>query len=159
MKLNIAALFILMNMVLLTSCEKSNDDNNEKTKTELITASVWKYDNAKIDLDNNGTGDMNVPDGVIEPCQTDNTLTFFANGSGTMDEGPTKCDAGDPQTSSFTWSFTSNETVITFTGAIFAGVGGDFKIITLTETDLQLSKVMTDPGSGTSYTVIASFKH
>ena len=58
MKLNIAALFILMNMVLFTSCEKSNDDDNnqEKTKTELISASVWKYDNAQIDADNNGTG-------------------------------------------------------------------------------------------------------
>ncbi len=161
MKLNIAALFILMNVVLFTSCEKSNgdDDNNEKTKTELISASVWKYDNAKIDLDNNGTGDMAVPDGVIELCQTDNTLTFSANGSGTMDEGATKCNAGDPQTSAFTWTFTSSETVINFTGAIFAGVGGDFKIIALTETDLKLSKVITVPGSPAPLTVIASFKH
>ena len=162
MKLNIASLFILMNMVLFTSCEKSNDDddnNQEKTKTELISASVWKYDNAQIDADNNGTGDMNVPAGVIEPCQTDNTLTFNANGSGTMDEGATKCDANVPQTSSFTWSFTSNETVINFTGAVFAGIGGDFKIIALTETDLKLSKVLTIPGSPTPLTVIASFKH
>lgn len=161
MKLNIAALFILMNMVLFTSCEKSNDDDNnqEKTKTELISASVWKYDNAQIDVDNNGTGDMNVPAGVIEPCQTDNTLTFAANGSGTMDEGATKCDAGDPQTSPFSWNFTSNETVINFTAAIFAGVGGEFKIISLTETDLKLSKVITVPGSPAPLTVIVSFKH
>ena len=42
MKLNIAALFILMNIVLFTSCEKSNDDdnNNEKTKTENKTNTV-----------------------------------------------------------------------------------------------------------------------
>ena len=162
MKLSIASLFLLMNIVLFTSCEKSNDDddnNQQKTKTELISASAWKYDNAKIDVDNNGTGDMDLPAGVIQPCQTDNTLTFAANGSGTIDEGLSKCNTGDPQTNLFTWSFTSNETVLNFSAAFFAGIGGgDFKILALTETELKLSKVVT-AGLPTPVTVIVSFKH
>ena len=162
MKSKLTAAFILLSAVIFTGCEKDNDDDNNnqpKTKTELISASVWKFDNAKIDADNNGIGDLDLPAGIITDCQKDNTLSFNANGSGVMDEGATKCDAADPQTTNFTWNFNGTETQVNFTAAIFTGFGGDFKLISLTETELKLSKAVTVPGAPTPVTVIASFKH
>jgi hypothetical protein len=158
MKFRFTALFILLNVVLFTSCEKSNNDD-QKTNTELLTASIWLYNDAKIDADNNGTGDFDVPAGYIEDCQKDNTLSFSANGTGVVDEGATKCNTADPQSVPFTWTFTTNETVLNFSAAVFAGAAGDYKIVSLTETELKLSKIFTIPGSPTPLNIIASFKH
>ena len=149
----------LTSVIILGSCQKDDSaSTTPKTKTELITSSSWKYNDAKIDLDNNGTGDIPLPAGFIEPCQTDNTITFTSNGSGTVNEGALKCDVADPQTIPFTWSFTSNETMINFSSAVFAGIGGDFKIISLTETELIISQQVTIPPAP-ALTIVASFKH
>ena len=157
----LSLLSFLSAVLILGSCQK--DDSNDpttKTKTELITLKAWKYNDAKIDADNNGTGDQAIPAGVIEACQTYNNITFATSGSGTIDEGPTKCDAGDPQSIPFTWSFKSNETIINFSSPLFAGFGGDFKIISLTETELIISQqVSVLPPPLPAVSVIASFKH
>lgn len=152
---------ILSSLLFLGSCQKEGSSNNTtpKTKTELVSSSTWKYNDAKIDSDNNGTGDLALPAGVVEACQTDNTIVFTKTGTGTIDEGPTKCDPLDPQTIPFTWTFSSNETVINFSSAFFAGVGGDFKIISLTETELILSKTITVPPVPIPFTVVILFKH
>jgi hypothetical protein len=151
----------LFSLLVLAACQKDDSSGSTpKTKTELITSSSWKYNDAKIDTDNNGTGDQPIPSGFVEACQLDNTITFSSNGSGNIDEGPTKCDDADPQTLPFTWSFTSNETMINFSSAVFAGIGGDFKIVSLTESELVISQqVSVLPPPLPAVTVIASFKH
>ena len=154
-------LSVICSVVILGSCQK--DDSAApppaKTKTELISVSAWKYNDAKIDSDNNGTGDVALPAGIVEACQTDNTILFTSNGNGTVNEGPTKCDPADPQTFPFTWNFTTNETVLNFSSSLFAGVGGDFKIISLTDTELILSKTVTVPPIPLPFTVVITFKH
>jgi len=151
---------LIGSLLFMGSCQKEGSSSTPaKTKSELVTSSAWKYNDAKIDSDNNGTGDLALPAGLVEACQTDNTLTFTTNGNGTVDEGPTKCDAADPQTIPFTWNFASGETVINFSSAVFAGVGGDFKIISLTSTELILSKQLTVPPIPLPLTVIVTFKH
>lgn len=154
-----APLLVISFILILSGCQKSSSGDGTKTNQEKLTASSWKYENAKIDVDNNGTGDTNIPAGLLQPCQTDNILTFSTNTTGTIDEGQLKCNAGDPQSLPFTYSLTNNETVINFSTAIFAGVGGDFKIITLTDTELALSKPLVIPPSTTPLTVIVYFKH
>jgi len=157
----LSLLAILSTVLILGSCQKDDSTNpTTKTKTELITLKAWKYNDAKIDQDNNGTGDIPLPAGVIEPCQTDNLITFKTDLSGTVDEGPTKCDAADPQSIPFTWSFTNNETTLNFSSPLFVGFGGDFKIISLTETELVISQLVSVlPPPLPSVTIIASFKH
>lgn len=154
---------VLASVLVLGSCQKDDSTNNTpKTKTELLTSASWKYNDAKIDTDNNGTGDIALPAGFIEPCQTDNVITFSTGaggGTGTVDEGPTKCDNTDPQSIPFTWSFTSNETMINFSSAVFAGIGGDFKIISLTATELIISQQVTIPPSPIAISIVATFKH
>ena len=103
--------------ILLFACKKSSDSNNNtpKSKTDLITASLWRFDNAKVaGVDISGS---------FDDCLKDNTVTFVSNGTGTIDEGPTKCDAADPQTTSFNWSFENNESSIHTTTPLFPGAG------------------------------------
>ncbi len=140
------------------ACDK-DDDDDEKTKTELVSQGSWKYESAMVDSDNNGTGDSPVPASFIAACQTDNVITISANGTGTIDEGATKCNVGDPQTSPFTWVWGNNETTVTFNTAIFAGASGEFKVLSVTETNLVMSKQVTVPSIPFPVTVIATFKH
>jgi hypothetical protein len=138
------ALAIVLTSVALTSCKKDKD--NEKTNTEKIAAAPWKYDKAEAVVDRDGTGDFPVPDSQVEICERDNTITFAANGSGTIDEGAIKCDPGDPQSMPFSWSFKDGEKIISFPTAIVTGVDGDVKVISISETSMVLSKDLPNPG-------------
>src|SRR3979490_1103963 len=97
------------------SCKKHTTPA-QKTKTELITQASWKFDNAKV-----GGNDVSA---FLQTCQKDNILYFSANGTGTVDEGATKCNSGDPQTNPFTWSFLSNETMLHVSATFFSGGSG-----------------------------------
>ncbi|MCY7310903.1 MAG: hypothetical protein LH619_09000, partial [Chitinophagaceae bacterium] len=82
----------------------------------------------------------------IPACQKDNITSFIAGGSGSGDEGATKCNAADPQTVSFTWSFQSGETMLTTSSPLIpGGTSGSSTstIVSLTETQLVLSQPYT----------------
>ena len=122
-------------------CQKSgNGGGTQKTKTELLATSSWKFDHAGLDLDGNGTIDSPMPAGVLQPCDTDGSLTFKTDGTGTGDEGPTKCNPANPQTVGFTWTLKNNETIINFSGVLFGGLTGDVKLISVTGSQLTLEK-------------------
>lgn len=137
------------------SCEK-DDSNNTPTKTALITQSAWKYDDAGADLDKNGSIDFSFTS-QIPPCVTDNTLTLRTDGTGTVDEGATKCDASDPQTTAVTWSFANNETTLNLGGGGLLGISGQMKIVTLDQTNLTLSKDTTYQGTQVAF--VLKLKH
>lgn len=132
----------------LAACT-NKDPVHVKTNTELITQSTWKFDNAKV-----GGTDVSA---FVQACQKDNIITFVSTGSGTLDEGATKCNAGDPQTTPFTWNFASNETVLHISAILFTGGSSDFNIVTLSETQLVLSQNITI--SGTTQNAVITFKH
>jgi lipocalin-like protein len=138
--------------VAFVACNKDDDNNNnQKTKTELITQSTWKFDHATA----SGFGDVSAQ---LPACRKDNVITLSSNGSGSIDEGPTKCNAGDPQTTAITWSFLNNETTLHLSSALFTGGSTDFTIVSLTETNLVISQTMTiAPYPAT--TVEITFKH
>ena len=142
-------LAFLSTIILFTACKKDSTNNKPKTNTDLLVQSSWKFDNATvsgIDISSQ-----------IQGCQKDNTLTFAAGGTGTLDEGATKCSSNDPQSSPFTWSFATNETVLHVSATLFTGGSSDFNIVTLNETQLILSQNIDI--SGTSQNAIVSFKH
>ncbi|MEJ7768819.1 MAG: lipocalin family protein [Chitinophagaceae bacterium] len=136
---------VVLGCLCLAACSKSGS-SKEKTKTELISSTSWKFSQAGIDPDNNGTIDIPAPAALIEPCVTDNKVTFKSDKSGTVDEGAIKCNAADPQTSTFTWSLSSNESMITFSGAVIAGIGGEAKIVEITDSRFVLSKSLPITG-------------
>lgn len=136
--------WLLILSVTLTgnySCQKSSGGGStKKTKTELLTSSKWVFDHAGLDLDDNGVIDSPMPAGVLQPCDTDGSLTFSSNGTGVGDEGPTKCNGTDPQTVNFTWVLKNNETILNFSGVLFGGLTGDVKLISITDSQLTLEK-------------------
>lgn len=142
--------------LLLFSCKKDSATTTNPTKTELITRAAWKYDDAGADADKNGTIDISLTS-QIPSCSTDNFLTLSANGTGTVDEGPTKCDPSAPQTTPLTWSFASNEGFLNLGGSGIIGIGGQFKIITLDQTTLTLSKDTTY--QGVPMAMVVKLKH
>src|SRR3954470_20757585 len=116
MRLRMTGFCALILAVLFFACKKNSDDNNNntsKSKTDLITASQWKFDNATL-------SGVDVS-GLFDDCEKDNTVTFLSNGSGTIDEGVTKCDDSDPQTVNFNWNFDNSETTIHTTTPLFPG--------------------------------------
>jgi hypothetical protein len=133
-------LMLLIGGMCFTACDKNDDKDKEKTNTDKITLAAWKFDKASLDVNKDGTGDFPVPDSEIEACERDNLITFKADNTGTVDEGPTKCATSDPQSVPFVWTFKTNETVINFPTAILAGVDGDVTIVSLTETSMVLKR-------------------
>jgi|SRR5271154_5213394 len=142
--------------LIIDGCSKKSSSSGQ-TKTQLITASAWKYDTAGIDANGDGTIDESLPSGVIPSCVTDNTLTFDSDSTGTENEGAVKCDTAGAQSASFTWSFNSSQTVINFPDSVFGPFGGTVNITSLTTTQLHLEKAITE--SGLTFNVAVYLKH
>lgn len=139
--LSFAALGLLSVSLAFVSCSKDDDDDSPapKTKTQLITQSTWRFSAATV-----GGADVSA---FLQACQKDNILTFASNGTGIVDEGPLKCNAGDPQTNPFTWNFLNNETQLFISATLFSGGSSTFNIVTLSETQLVVSQNITVGGS------------
>lgn len=143
----LSACFSLM-ILSIPACQKDETTPVPKTKTELLTQGSWKFSTATL----NGSDVSS----QLPACQRDNIMTFAAAGTGTVDEGPTKCNSGDPQTNNFTWSFQSSETILQMSAPIFSGGSNSSTIVTLNETQLVLSQTVT---IGTPQTVVVTFIH
>jgi hypothetical protein len=141
--------------ITLFSCQKSNDGDEPKTKTALLTASLWKINSVGLDLDKNNTVDLPYP---LENCEKDNTLEFKTDGTGISREGATKCDPEDPDSENFNWSLKNNDTIlnIAIPGSFFAG---DATIITLNETTMEAYLDINDPDTGTQVRIIFKLTH
>jgi len=138
---------ILFTSVLTTSCNKN--DSPAPTNTDYIIKAAWKFDKAT-----SGGADVSA---FINACYIDNVMTFQGNGNATFDEGATKCNAADPQTTNFNWNFTNNGSTLNVTGNVIAGQSGSFTVITLNDTQLVLQGTFTT--SSGSVTGQIYFKH
>ena len=118
--------------------------------TQLLTQSSWKFKTAFA-----GSSDIS---SSIQTCQKDNVLTFAVALSGTLDEGGTKCNAADPQTNPFTWTFKSSETILFISTTLFTGGSSTFTLVSLDENELVVSQVIT-PIGGPSFLATVTFTH
>ena len=146
----------LMLGLTITSCQKETETapapTPSLTKTQLLTSKNWKMtaytSNPAIDWNNNGTMVTDVYT-QIPDCHKDDINKFNTNGVGIFDEGATKCDAADPQTTSGTWIFNTNETIITIDDFY------SYTIETLNATTLKMSSVYND--GTTNYTLTVTY--
>lgn len=141
--------FITLLLFISTGCSKDNNDN--VNKTEVLTQSSWKFSDAGVDNDRNGTIETSVASS-IDACLKDNIIVFNPNLTGTVDESTNVC-AGASQTTPFNWNFTNNENSLTISGNAIAGLSGTFKINTLSSSKLSLSKDTTVMGFTVSFVV------
>lgn len=148
--------FLLGICLCFIGCDK-NTDSSGTNSAQLIASADWKYDNGGIG-DANGNILVDFSSTTIVPsCSFDNTIRFNSNGSGTITENANVC-SGAPATSSFNWSFSSNETILNLSAGAVAGIGGSFKIKELTAAKLTLLKDTTVQLFG-SVTAIVNLKH
>jgi hypothetical protein len=135
--------------LFVTGCEKEKDPAPAKTKTELLSQATWKFSAATV-----GGTDVSA---FLQTCQKDNILAFIAAGTGTIDEGTTKCNGADPQSNPFTWNFQSAETILFISATLFTGGSSTFTLVSLSETQLVVSQNVTV--SGSSQNAVVTFIH
>ena len=150
---------ITLLVLTVTSCKKDKKDEptpvaaTVETKTQLLTGKNWKLTAATsdpaFDWDGSGTMVTNIY-AQMASCEKDDLLFFNTNGTLKFDEGATKCDPTDPQsTSDDTWSFNSTETIITVSS------GDDMNLVSLNSTTLKVSSVLVE--GGINYTITYTF--
>jgi hypothetical protein len=96
-------------LVLATICLSFTNCSPEEKPTEpnnayLLTKTPWKFENAGVDLNKDGTVDV----GDLEPCQTDDLVTFFKNNTATLDPKEQKCEP-DEVIENVKWSWRDAE--------------------------------------------------
>jgi hypothetical protein len=140
------ALLLLTISVLMFRC--SDDDNDNDVKTSDLIQGSWQVTadlvSPPIDL---GTGPISDLYAAMDDCDKDDLYIIKANGIGEFNEGPTKCDPGDPQTAPFTWALTNNDKNLVITEALGTLT---FEIVQLNNTTLKM--VIKENILGTDYT-------
>ncbi len=150
--LTTAILFTL----LLTNCKKE-ETTKTKTKTEYLTSAKWYMKTFTVDP-GIVIGGVTVTDfySQLDACDKDDSDKFNVGGAGISDEGATKCDPTDPQSTAFTWSLSPTETRFNMDQEIF-------DIINLDDTELKYSQIVDGDEiggvSGLKYKMTATFKH
>ncbi len=104
-------------VIFMSSCSKDDDNPTESTKTvnEYLTAGNWKVTALTIDPGVNINGVVLTDFFAQMPsCTKDDLTKFNSNGTITDDEGATKCDPNDPQTTNDgTWVLSADNTSVT----------------------------------------------
>lgn len=145
-------------LLIFTGLGCSKDDDNPPSKTALLTSAPWTLIAETYHGDYDGDGvqdpvDYNMFADYVA-CEKDNLVKLNPGGTGTFDEGATKCDSDDPQTEEVEWLFKENETIIKIQqGSITI----DYKIL---ELDIYVLKVeFTDPFSSSNGKITESYIH
>ncbi len=147
--MNKLILFAVLSFTILSisSCDKN--DNPPPSNTDYLTKSSWKFSSAKaagIDVS-----------AQIPACFKDNTITFVANGTGTISEGANVCTPAAPST--FTWTFQNNGSQINLSTPLLTGGSGLFTIVSLNDASLVVSQSVTIPPSTTPIPAEITFVH
>jgi hypothetical protein len=137
---------ILLALVSLLGACKKNDDNNNNPgngSTSDLTTGSWKMTASSSDIEYPapiGTQTIDLYS-FLQSCETDNTFKFNTDQSITVDEGASKCDAGDPQsTTGGTWTLTNNNTQFT---QVAQGTTITATVLTLNSSTFKIRYVTT----------------
>lgn len=141
MSKKITSLCSLFMLLFVLGCKK---ENNAPSILDYLTSGTWKFSKAT-------ASGINVTS-LIDACIRDNTITFnkaSSGNTGVVDEGPTKCNATDPQTINFTWTFDANFNRIILTGSVMLLPGGsnEFTVVRASNTELVLSQNISIAGA------------
>jgi hypothetical protein len=143
-------------IAFVAGCSKSSSSSSAAkpdADSLLITSAAWKFNSSGYNLSGGGT--ITIVDTTVTACQKDNTYTFLADSAGTMDEGATKCNAGDPQTQPFNWYFMNKDAVLHITSNTI--LNGDLNIFSLNASSMVIYKDTLFLGAPIRYVV--QFSH
>lgn len=127
-------------LVTISSCKK--DDDDPQSKTETISGKNFYIKSMKIDP---AVDMMGVPVtdlySLMPDCTKDDFTKFNDNGTFVSDEGATKCEPSDPQTTNGLWEFLNDETQIKMVSDNETDI---YNINELTSSLLKISYSQTD---------------
>lgn len=151
MKTIVFKLLPLMVVLAMASCKK-----DDPTTIELLThADGWIFVSATVDppIVDPFTG-TSITDfyAQMDACDKDNITIFQDNGTVIFDEGATKCDPNDPQTTTGTWALSADETTITLDGE-------SWNIESITKSSMRINTSFVESYSGITYTITATLEH
>ncbi|HBX53343.1 MAG: hypothetical protein A2275_10435 [Bacteroidetes bacterium RIFOXYA12_FULL_35_11] len=143
---------IIILLIGLAACKK---ENKVPTKLEIITGNSWKMSAMNC---NPAITVSSMPFGVsdiypfLPECIKDNYTDFYTNSTFISYEGALKCDSASADSYSGTWSFSSDETSITFSN--FNGVEGTFTFVIdeITKDKISLRQTLNSIGDLAIYT-------
>ncbi len=155
------SILMLTSTAFLTNCKKDKKTDSSTstptptptpapTNTEKLTGKFFKVTAATVNPGiNDGTTLITdwYASSYYEPCLKDNLIKFNTNGTYTEDEATVVC-SGENQTTSGTWSWNSNETILTIKEN-GSSSGTDFTVITNDGTTLK--GTVTENINGTNY--------
>jgi len=120
----------LIPLVLVgTSC---SDDDEKKSKTDMLTQKSWKVSKAEMKTT---TGTFDISAGYIQDCEKDNLVAYSRDGKFSSQTGADDCD-GDDENVTGTWSWKESEAVLAVT---LDGDVEEVKLIELTESTLKVN--------------------
>lgn len=151
-------LVVMSATIALSACKK---DAASPSNTDLLCASKWKITAFTVDPGfplfdalGNIMGYSTDMYSSMESCSKDDNIKFNSDNNVNYDEGASKCDSSDPQSTSGTWSFKTNETILSL---IDNGSSQDYTIMELTASSLKMKYTQT--GGSVSYAFIITLSH
>ena len=124
-------------IVLFTACMKEKESVDlVAEKTSFLTAGVWHFTGY---TRNDGIGSVVLTYSSLPACRQDDQRNFNNNGTGEVNEGATKCNSSDPQSSAVQWNFVNGApTLININGT-------EYTIHRLDNNTFDFSVRRTDP--------------
>jgi hypothetical protein len=106
--------FIVSFLLIATSCRKDSEDAIDRSK--MLTEGAWQINALTVEpaIDWFGTTVTNIY-AQLPSCVKDNLTIFKSTGTVNYDEGPSKCDPNEPQTTTGTWAFNVDQTILSMT--------------------------------------------
>ena len=138
-------------LLLTYSCKKDDDATPDKTK--LLTGGSWQLSAMNVEpaIEWFGTPITNVFS-QLPNCVKDDLAIFKTNGTVNYDEGPSKCEPNDPQTTSGTWAFNTDQTILSITSE---GDTESWDVSSLTKTAFKAEYKQVE--EGITYTFSVTF--
>jgi len=143
-------------MLAVTSCDKDDDATPEAPPSEKSKLTNRNFVLSDYNVILNGDPFSTYSD--LPSCVKDDITKFLDDNSGSVDEGNTKCDPGDPQTTHFTWAFQSEEKKLKIQGDGSSTVY-DIKINNGNTLKLEYVQVDDFNGDGQNDTAVISLTY
>ena len=106
---NIILLFSTL-VLSCTACKKEGSKQTVKTKKEILTNGKWQVVSSKALVQVPNSPTQHDLFATLPTCQKDNLYVFNSEGTGTIDEGSSKCNPDDPQsTNTGNWQLFDND--------------------------------------------------
>jgi hypothetical protein len=141
-------------ILILSSCKK--DSNSPKGASAVLTSGKWQITASTSVFTVAGNSQTVDIFSALPSCTTDNYYIFNSDGTGTTDEGTTKCDDSDPQTTSNgNWQLLNNDTQLKAGDITGAEITADIKQLDNSTMVLEYTTVANGITSATTTT----YKH